>query len=202
MNGGAASVSKSRELPMSIDRRVARTRTALFDALVRLIRRADYDRITVEDILREADVGRSTFYSHFTSKGDLLQKSLNRLKEELLEASDAQHGWTPTRALFEHISRHADLRAKLAGGGGAPVLAKAVSDLLATLLRSWLPPKMPDSVPRDLIVGFMVAALESTIRWWLEKRPSLSPVEVDRLFMRLISEGLPADLTTPLCGSD
>ena len=35
---------------MAIDRRVARTRTALYDALVRLIRVKDYDLITVEDV--------------------------------------------------------------------------------------------------------------------------------------------------------
>ncbi|MGO4838809.1 helix-turn-helix domain-containing protein, partial [Rhizobiaceae sp. 2RAB30] len=62
---------------MAIDRRVARTRTALYDALVALIRLKAYEEITVEDILREADIGRATFYAHFTSKDDLLERSLD-----------------------------------------------------------------------------------------------------------------------------
>src|SRR5262245_18026211 len=48
---------------MAIDRRVARTRTALANALVALIRRKSYDRITVVDILAEANIGRATFYA-------------------------------------------------------------------------------------------------------------------------------------------
>ena len=36
---------------MGIDRRVARTRTALYDGLVALILRKDHDDISVQDIL-------------------------------------------------------------------------------------------------------------------------------------------------------
>ena len=39
---------------MAIDRRVQRTRTALYDALVRLIRRMPYAQISVDDVLVEA----------------------------------------------------------------------------------------------------------------------------------------------------
>jgi AcrR family transcriptional regulator len=56
------------------DRRVRRTRGRLKEALLELIDEVegDYDAITIEDITERADVGRSTFYSHFTSKEDLL----------------------------------------------------------------------------------------------------------------------------------
>lgn len=56
------------------DRRVRRTRSRLKEALLELIDEVegDYDAITIEDITERADVGRSTFYSHFTSKEDLL----------------------------------------------------------------------------------------------------------------------------------
>ena len=48
---------------MAIDRRVQRTRTALYDALVHLIRIKPYRDISVDDILRQADVGRSMWRS-------------------------------------------------------------------------------------------------------------------------------------------
>src|SRR5258708_39605550 len=54
------------------DRRVARTHQLLRDALHSLIREKDYDSIVVKEILDRANVGRSTFYTHFNDKDALL----------------------------------------------------------------------------------------------------------------------------------
>jgi AcrR family transcriptional regulator len=59
-----------------LDRRSARTKRALRGALTSLLRTKTYDQITVQDILNEADVGRSTFYSHCRGKEDLLRRGL------------------------------------------------------------------------------------------------------------------------------
>jgi len=47
-----------------MDRRAVRTRRSLHRALMSLILRKDYEVVTVQDIVDEADVGRSTFYAH------------------------------------------------------------------------------------------------------------------------------------------
>ena len=47
------------------DRRSQRTRHLLSAALVQLIREKDYNAITVSDIIERANIGRSTFYSHY-----------------------------------------------------------------------------------------------------------------------------------------
>jgi len=73
----------------SIDRRAARTRRALHDALMTLILRKGFDALTVQDIAREADVGRSTFYAHYPSKEELLRDGFRILRAELSEAIQA-----------------------------------------------------------------------------------------------------------------
>ena len=47
------------------DRRVRRTRTLLLTALLDLIVEKGYDEVTVQEIVDRANVGRSTFYTHF-----------------------------------------------------------------------------------------------------------------------------------------
>src|SRR5882762_8220495 len=70
----------------AFDRRVARTRKALQHALLALMLKKGYDAITVEEICAEADVGRSTFYAHFTGKDDLKRCGLeDHLRKMLLE---------------------------------------------------------------------------------------------------------------------
>lgn len=187
---------------MGIDRRVARTRTALYDALVALIRRKDYAAITVEDILAEANVGRSTFYAHFTSKDDLLQRSLDRLRDLLLEVQQGQAsshaaGWDPARALFEHVSEYADVQAALAGGHGGAVLREAVDKVLADVLRQAMSAGPVGGLPRELAIQHVVATFNTTLRWWFEHRPEMAPAEVDALFRQLLLCGLPAESAAP-----
>src|SRR5947209_7875960 len=57
------------------DRRVQRTRDLLQKALIDLIGECGYDAITIQDIVDRANVGRTTFYVHYSSKEDLFMSS-------------------------------------------------------------------------------------------------------------------------------
>lgn len=189
---------------MAVDRRVARTRTALFDALVRLIRQKPYETITVEDILREADVGRATFYAHFTSKDELLEKSLERLKALLLAASAATNGtafsWSQSRALFEHVAEYSDVQMALAGGRGRAIVREAVDAVVGEVIRAGLPPQRDLDLPRELVVRHMVSTFDTVFAWWRERRPAMLPVEADALYARLLREALPAAAVASFIG--
>ena len=53
------------------DRRVQRTRKVLHEALVELILEKGFDKVAVQDVIERANIGRSTFYSHFKDTEDL-----------------------------------------------------------------------------------------------------------------------------------
>ena len=53
------------------DKRIRRTRSQLSNALVALMLEKSIDKITVQEVLDRATVGRSTFYLHFRGKDDL-----------------------------------------------------------------------------------------------------------------------------------
>ena len=44
------------------DRRITKTRKAIYAAFLQLLNQKDYESITVQEIIDLADVGRSTFY--------------------------------------------------------------------------------------------------------------------------------------------
>ncbi len=56
----------------TVDRRVQKTKKILSEALIALILEKGYEHVTVQDILDKANVGRSTFYSHYETKDQLL----------------------------------------------------------------------------------------------------------------------------------
>jgi AcrR family transcriptional regulator len=204
------SSEKDVELPLAIDRRVTRTRTLLYDALIALVRRKPYEQITIDDILRQADIGRSTFYAHFTSKDDLLQRSLERLKALLISAlgetleSRAPHaalGRAPSRVLFEHVAHFKDVQLALAGGRGGTLVREAVDAVLSGLLSRIIPNEMPDAFPRRLVIRQVVGTFHTVLAWWLEEQPALSASEVDDYFRSMLLLGLPKGACDAFLGS-
>src|SRR5713101_1103556 len=68
-----------------IDRRIPRTRAMLQHALNSLILKKGYEAITIKDICDAANVGRSTFYAHYTSKDDLKRRGFEKLRKLLVD---------------------------------------------------------------------------------------------------------------------
>ena len=68
------------------DRRAQRTRSWLEEALRELMQEKVYQKITVGEIVKRADVARPTFYLHFETKDDLLMSLFDELFHELNQA--------------------------------------------------------------------------------------------------------------------
>ena len=60
------------------DRRTERTRAALMSAFIGLLLNEGYDAVSVERVTERANVGRSTFYMHYTGKDDILRQAMTR----------------------------------------------------------------------------------------------------------------------------
>jgi AcrR family transcriptional regulator len=65
------------------DRRVERTRNALMASFVHLVLSEGYDAVSVERVAEGANVGRSTFYTHYSGKESMLRESLTRPSSHL-----------------------------------------------------------------------------------------------------------------------
>ncbi len=71
---------------MSMGRSAAfsKTRYQLSDALVRLLEKNSFRRVSVGDICREAMVSRSGFYLHFADKYELLEYAIDEMLDRQL----------------------------------------------------------------------------------------------------------------------
>jgi AcrR family transcriptional regulator len=183
------------------DRRVRRTRRALHDALIALMLEKGYDAVTVQDIIDRADVGRSTFYAHFTDKQALLQSGFANLRESLVHtpapADAALFGFS--LGMFRHLHEQRRMAQALLGRkGGAAVLRQAeqvISGLIQaelTALRTGTGTAPTDLVPTDLVVRFAVSAFLATVMWWVDGGLRQSPEQLDAMFRTLAIPGVRA----------
>ncbi|TXO01871.1 TetR/AcrR family transcriptional regulator, partial [Staphylococcus aureus] len=68
---------------MTIDRRIRKSQVAMRNVFIELLHQHQLEEITVQQIADLADVNRSTFYTHYYDKYDLLEKLENQQLEEI-----------------------------------------------------------------------------------------------------------------------
>ena len=186
-----------------IDRRIPRTRAMLQHALTSLILKNGYEAITIQDICDEANVGRSTFYAHYTSKDDLKRSGFEHLRKELVDRQrdalaapgdirDRSQGFSLT--MFEHARDHIDLYRALVGGRGGTVSLGQIRQILSDLVRNefavTVGKNSADIIPRELVVQYVVGAYMAVLTWWLDGGAKLPPKRIDAMFRRLAAEGV------------
>jgi AcrR family transcriptional regulator len=193
---------KSQNLPeMSkrSERRAARTQAALRGALVRLLRRKDYGDITVQEIVDEADIGRTAFYAHCSGKDQLLRLSLPPLPSELASAQQTARAsqdqpvqrLTFSLPILTHLAENRDLYASLARGRGYDLLMSELRQLIFETAKTDLA-SLPenDAVPREVTLHFVAGTFIALMSWWLEHKARTPPEVMNEMFQRLAQYGI------------
>lgn len=97
-------------MEVKMDRRQQKTVNAINEAFCNLLKEKEYHKITVQEIIDAANVGRSTFYSHFETKDVLLTKICDDLFDHIFNTTFENHhdvkGYEQQRVVIEHILYH------------------------------------------------------------------------------------------------
>jgi AcrR family transcriptional regulator len=174
------------------DRRVQKTRASLHDALITLAREKPYPAIAVKEILDRANVGRSTFYTHYRDKNDLLESGIHDI---LRSMPDRPRGVDQLIAFSLPILEHIDAHRR---GNGPPmtqdsrvVMHEHLQDVLTTIIADDLAMLMrrrraPLQIPADLLARYLSSTFVLVLDWWVESGYSLTPADVDARFRGLV----------------
>lgn len=180
------------------DRRVARTRDRLGDALIELMQQQPFDSIRVQDILDRAGVGRATFYLHYRDKDDLFISDVDDFFEHLAfvlsRKGDRSERVAPVREFFSHIAEARHLYDTLVATGriqdimelGEGHLARGIAGRIAALPRG----AHLGAGRRVALSEAFAGALFALLSGWLHRGMRESPAEMDALFHRLVWSGV------------
>jgi len=197
---------KSQTSRPKIDRRVRRTRDALGDALLELIQEKPFEAITVQHVLDRARIGRSTFYSHYRSKDDLLLSDMEDFLEGmstlLLRRREASNRVAPVHELFAHVAEMRHLHAALIAADKMRDFLEMAQGYFARAIErrfSELPSSRGIASPQRIAMSQALAgALLSLLSWWLDHGTAASPEEMDALFHHMVWSGVEVRSATAL----
>jgi AcrR family transcriptional regulator len=184
------------------DRRIQRTRKLLRDSLTELIMEKDYDKITVQDIIDHADVGRSTFYTHFLDKDDLLIGEMSVFRIDVAEHFEMPaEGVNPLSAIkiFEHVQQNYPLYHAMIGTNGIELAKrmarKKTSEHLEDRVNQLSEMGHVLPLPAPVIIQYLTGAIFGLITWWLDNNMPYTPEEMDAMFQKLVMKGLESLMT-------
>jgi AcrR family transcriptional regulator len=172
---------------------------------VALILEKGYEAVTVQDILDRANLGRSTFYTHFHDKGELLFGGFLELMAEFETGhKDMLSMKTPSGhddlslALFRHVEERRHLFKAMLGKQSGEMAVKQAHKYLTTYMRRHLKAAMPDdkqaAVPLDVTTHFLVSSFLSLLIWWLDHNLPYTADEMDAMYRQLALPGVMAVL--------
>ena len=181
-----------------MDRRQQKTRKNILIAFRNLLNRKNFCNITVQEIIDEANVGRSTFYSHFETKDFLLKEMClnmfnhvfdkNLKKESNHDFSLSEHNIKDeiTHVLY-HLKEHSNnLKGLFYCNKCGNIFIKYLRDYLEEM---FLPvvKKMNSKAPNDYVLNFLVCAFSDTVKWWIIRNEEYTPEEVTNFFIEFIN---------------
>lgn len=191
----AKTTSKPRRGP---DLRVRRTRERLGAALITLIQEKTLDKVTVQEVLDRAGVGRSTFYLHFRDTDDLLLTQFETLLEmmstALSRSKDQSNRIMPVAEMFDHIGNQKKVYRALAESGrlqdfyelAQGHFERGIEQRLREIKRA----SGLSTAELPVLSSALAGSLLSLLRRWIDRGARESPKTMDDLFHRMAWKGL------------
>ena len=187
------------KVPDSTDRRVMRTRATLREALITLIQQRGWDDISVQDVCDQANIGRSTFYTHFADKEELLLVGFDALRRGLREI--AQSGVLGDKAiafsgaLLAHAHDNLRIFRVLAGKRTGEVVRKHFRQLVLDLTKEELLASLATGPRLDATAHYISGGFLELMAWWVDLRKPIQPEALDTIFQQLTRPVLAAART-------
>lgn len=180
------------------DRRSARTRRMIKDALADLMHGMRYDRITVQDIIDRANIGRSTFYAHYQDKDDLATQFFEERLASLSPSAEPDSGRGsmafPIADLLRHFQEQSSAHSAWMDSRGRDFLfsvgQKYWRRRIEREIKARVPRNRTPRVPPAVAAQMLIGAATSLLQWWLTNKMPYSPEEMQEMFDRMMLPGV------------
>ncbi len=185
-----------------MDRRQLKTRNAIFEAYISLISEKNYNKISIQEIIEKANIGRSTFYSHFQTRDELLDALCKDVFHHITEAATdvhhthghAQKEGKPNSIvchMLYHIKENDHKILTLLSCEGNEYFLHVFKDNLENLmLVNYVSKEENPLFPKDFLLNHVSGSFVEMIQWWIKNGLKETPEQLDEWFSTVILKGI------------
>nr|WP_248285580.1 TetR/AcrR family transcriptional regulator C-terminal domain-containing protein [Staphylococcus lugdunensis] len=179
------------------DRRIRKSKQAIHHAFLQLLTETSFDKLTIQQLTETADINRSTFYSYYVDKYDLLEEIENKLIQDLqyfiAEQHQQQHNIMLKNIityLIEHIDNHRDVFSILFKIGKASMIQEKLYNLIYNHLSQY---KNEDDtiegMPFSYYMSYVSGAGISLVKHWIQDPHPIAKAQLEYHFYQIVSHG-------------
>jgi len=182
-----------------MDRRQIKTKQAIYKAFNSLLLKKEYSQITVQNIIDEANIGRSTFYLHFDTKIQLLDAMCDDFFVHISETPktkerthDFSHSSFTLKNMVSHILYHLKDSSSSIWGLLKSSMSHFFFDRLEMIFWSFCEEnvRLNDLVPKELAISYIAGNLINSCKFFIATDFKDSPEQLAQYFMASIEPEL------------
>lgn len=175
-----------------MDRRTRRTKNAIYNAFTKLLLKEKYSKITIQQIIDLADIGRSTFYSHFETKDELLKTMCTDIFDGMHSNKTVSSG--NFHSMIPNILQHIKENKKIIKG----VFLSESGELLMNYFKDYFNNQIDQhlfslydervtNIPKEFLINHISGSFWEMVKWWVSGDMKQTPEELTEYFIFVIS---------------
>lgn len=182
------------------DLRIVKTKNTLFNSLIVLMAEKSFDEIKVSDICNKSLINRSTFYTHYNDKYDLLFDYINTLKANLLKSLENNKHIVNTKEFYvemirlsiEHIDNERNIYYSVLMSNKDTIITEMLLDVTIKDINKRIEYDNlnKNNIPTEIFVSFYLGAVISVIISWLKSNGKYSKEEICSYINELIPDNM------------
>ena len=183
----------------SNDLRVIKTKNALYNTLIELMKDHAFEEIKVSDICTKALINRSTFYAHYNDKYELLKDMIDNLKDSLTEElkknqniGDTKEYYLEMISLFlDHVEEKKEIYVAIGKTNKNGIMMDMIYDTFKKeIIEGIDKSEQKVKIPSNFVATFYLGAVFSAGTEWLMSDFKYTKEEMLNYLNILIPDGL------------
>ena len=182
------------------DLRVIKTKNALYNTLIELMKDHAFEEIKVSDICTKALINRSTFYAHYNDKYELLKDMIDNLKDSLTEELKKNQNIGDTKEYYlemikiflDHIESKRNTYISIMINNRNSIMFDIVYDVLDHDIKSRLKSDTSSKkgIPSNIVAKFYIGAVFNVGLEYLKNNNNYSKEDILKYLDILIPNNL------------